>query len=228
MINNIFNFTMKKYMIIAHRGVTEHGHKDNSFQSLIGIKDIKSEFTLGVEFDIQLTADNKLVLYHDEYLENISIENSYFKDIIKKDESVIELHKILREFDNTEYILNIELKCYSSNRLDIYCNILIDLLKKYNARYILSSFNFNLVKLLKNISFFDIYYISENIDDKNVSITNYECFNRFNNIIAIYTLYDELFNEDKLLDILKAEINILITDNVEKLNNYLIKYLDKD
>ena len=124
-------------------------------------------------------------------------------------------------------ILVLRSEIIASNRLDIYCNILIDLLEKYNVRYILSSFNINLVKLLKKISFFDIYYISENIEDKNVSITNYECFNRFNNIIAIYTLYDELLNEEKLLDILKAEINILITDNVEKLNNYLVKYVYK-
>ena len=34
-------------------------------------------------------------------------------------------YSILKEFDNTQYLLNIELKCYSISRLETYSNILI-------------------------------------------------------------------------------------------------------
>ena len=219
---------MENYTILAHRGVTEYGYYDNSFQSLIEIKNINSDFKLGVEFDIQLTMDNKIVIYHDEYLDDISIEKSTYNDIIKKNSSIIQLDRILKEFDNTQYLLNIELKCYSISRLETYSNILIDLLSKYNLNYIISSFNLDILKLIKESNILNVYFISENVEYINADITIYNMYNKFNNIIGIYTLYDEDFNKNILLELLKTNINILITDNVEKLNNYLIKYLDKD
>ena len=58
------NPNVRNFCIIAHRGVTENGSKDNSLQALKEIKEIKSVYTLGVEFDIQLTIDNKIILFH--------------------------------------------------------------------------------------------------------------------------------------------------------------------
>jgi len=225
---------MKNYIIIAHRGITEIGYDDNSFESLLEIQNINSNFNLGIEFDIQLTSDNKIVIYHDEYLDTTlenqkSVEKSTYSEIIKINNKIIQIEDILKEFNNTSYILNIELKCYSNNyKLEIYVNTIINILYKYNINYMLTSFDSNIIDLLykKNIS--NIYLISEELDKVNTSITNYKLYNKFDNIIGIYTLYDKDFDEKILLKVLKSNIEILITDNVEKLNNYLMEYLYKD
>jgi len=216
---------MENYTIIAHRGVTENGYNDNSFESLLEIKNIKSKFNLGIEFDIQITKDNKIILYHDEYLNNIIITDLMFSEIIKINKKIVQLDDILKEFNETNYLLNIELKCYDNNRLDKFTDILIKMLTEYKLNYILSSFNLNIINLLRNKKVSNVYLISENLDDVNTSITNYKLYNNFNNIIGVYTLYDNEFNEKIIEDIIKSDIKLLITDNIEKLNTQLVLYL---
>lgn len=215
---------MENYTIIAHRGVTENGYNDNSFESLLEIKNIKSKFNLGIEFDIQITKDNKIILYHDEYLNNSIITDMMFSEIRKTNNNIIPLDDILKEFNETTYLLNIELKCYDNNRLDKYTDILIKMLTEYKLNYILSSFNLNIINLLRNKKVSNVYLISENVDDVNTSITNYKLYNNFNNIIGVYTLYDNEFNENILEDIIKSDIKLLITDNVKKLNDSIIVF----
>ena len=72
---------MENIYIIAHRGITENGLEENTLQSLTFMKKIKTEFKLGVEFDIQITLDNKIILYHDEFVDSLCVENTNFSDI---------------------------------------------------------------------------------------------------------------------------------------------------
>ena len=212
------------YTIIAHRGITENGYNDNSLESLLEIKNIKSDFNLGIEFDIQITKDNKIILYHDEYLNNNKISDLLYSQIIEMNTKIIKLDDILKEFNKTNYLLDIELKSYLDDGFDKYTDIVIDIISNYEFNYILTSFNLNIVNLLQKKNILNVYLISEDLDKVKTNITNYKLYNSFSNIIGIYTLYDDGFNENILKDLLRSDIILLITDNVEKLNNYLKNY----
>ncbi len=95
------------------------------------------------------------------------------------------------------------------------------MLTKYKLNYILTSYNSNIIDLLRKKDVSNVYLISEDLDKVNTSITNYKLYNKFDNIIGVYTLYDTDFKEENLLELLKLDIKLLITDNVEKLNYYL-------
>lgn len=211
---------MKNFYIIAHRGVTEYGLEDNSIKSLDAIKEFSNDIKLGIEFDIQFTLDNKIVLYHDEYLDGNRVEEMKYSEIITKKPLIIELEKVLNSFNNTDYLLNIEIKNYSNKifRLKEFIENIKLQLEGYNLNYVFSSFDKNICGIFK-----DCLYISEDINENNVSITEYKFINEFNKLIGVYTLYDKNFEECILEDIIKKGVMYLITDNVEKLINYLYK-----
>ena len=61
-----------KILEIAHRGYSEF-YKDNTIEAFI--KAIYHKFDM-IELDIQLTKDNKIIIYHDTFIKNTN--NSYF------------------------------------------------------------------------------------------------------------------------------------------------------
>ena len=68
-------------LILAHKGI-HYKYPENSLESIIDIFKYKSnKFNLGVEFDINLTKDNKLILFHDEMLNDKKINNLFYKEI---------------------------------------------------------------------------------------------------------------------------------------------------
>ena len=212
---------MNNFYIIAHRGVTENGLVENSLKSLTAIKSFNKDINLGIEFDIQLTADNKIIIFHDEKIKKKVVEQITYSEILEIDKDIIELEELLIEFSNTNFLLNIELKNYSNNldRLNIFTKILKETVSKYNVNFYYSSFDINICKILDNC-----YFISEDINDKNVKITDYKYINKFDNLIGVYTLFDSInFDISFLEEAVSNNIRYLITDNVEKLINYLYK-----
>lgn len=210
---------MNNYIIIAHRGITEI-YNDNSLSSLLEIKKIKTNFKLGIEFDIQITKDNKIILYHDEFVMSGRVNDYTFFEIKKYNNNIIKLEELLNEFNNTEYLLDIEIKCYNSNDIINNINLVIDLVDKYNINYFYSSFSFDIVKIIKEKEKV-IYFISEDLEDKNVDITSYKLIDNFHNVKGVYTLYDNNFNESSIRKMLDNKINYFITDDVEKTINYI-------
>lgn len=210
---------MNNYIIIAHRGITKI-YNDNSLSSLLEIKKIKTNFKLGIEFDIQITKDNKIILYHDEFVMSGRVNDYTFFEIKKYNNNIIKLEELLNEFNNTEYLLDIEIKCYNSNDIINNINLVIDLVDKYNINYFYSSFSFDIVKKIKEKEKV-IYFISEDLEDKNVDITSYKLIDNFHNVKGVYTLYDNNFDESSIRKMLDNKINYFITDDVEKTINYL-------
>mgnify|MGYP003597546502 CR=1 FL=1 len=68
-----------KYII--HRGITSKKNSDNSYMAIK--RALFDKESIGVEFDIRLTKDKKIVLSHDSVLGINYIENMNYKDIIK-------------------------------------------------------------------------------------------------------------------------------------------------
>ena len=86
-----------KYII--HRGITSKKNSDNSYMAIK--RALFDKESIGVEFDIRLTKDKKIVLSHDSVLGINYIENMNYKDIIK--------HKYLTTLDK---ILDIDTDKY--------------------------------------------------------------------------------------------------------------------
>jgi glycerophosphoryl diester phosphodiesterase len=211
--------------ILAHRGIV-YKYKENTLKSLCEIKKYSNneKITFGVEFDINLTKDNILILYHNEFIKNTDnkITELTFNQIELIDKDITLLSSVFDSFDNTEYFLDIEFKEYPQN-INIFCDIFINLIKKYkNIKYFTSSFNKSIVDYLNNQNILSYLLIDKNILITNDLISNkyiihYSNINNIKNkdIIGIYTLYDNEYNNNYNNDY--SEIKIFITDDIDKL-----------
>ena len=68
--------------VIAHRGYWEtDGSAQNSIRSIVKADSIGC---FGSEFDVWMTADGQLVVYHDEAVNGFVIENSNADDVLSQ------------------------------------------------------------------------------------------------------------------------------------------------
>lgn len=129
-----------KYII--HRGITSNRFKENSY---IAIKRaLIDKSSLGVEFDIRLAKDDKIVLSHDNIINFNYIENMNYNDIIKN-KYLTTLDKVLNI--NTDKILLIDIKV--NNNYKKFGNLLLKELDKYERNIYLASFNKKVIKYLR-------------------------------------------------------------------------------
>lgn len=207
--------------IIAHRGKTNKKVKENTYLAIINaLNDYNID---GVEFDIRLTLDNKIVLSHDSNIIRTSngigkIENMSLKNLQKYNfgsknfyQTIPTLDKILNI--KTNKILLIEVKV--NNNIKKFSKILISLLKDYNLDNIyITSFNKKFLKTLKktNINIGPLI-INNNIKNK-----------RFNFYVLNYlTFKDKTIKKLKLKN-KKIFIWSLIDKNIDEYDDlYLIK-----
>lgn len=229
-------------IILAHRGVIKK-NKENTLSSLKAIKKYSNttDIGFGVEFDINLTSDYKLILYHDECVKGTEkkITNFTYTELKSLDNELTLLEEVLNEFDETNYILDIELKEYPLDKIN-FCNIFIELVSRYKQlNYFTSSFDKSIVEYLKNknivsyqlvdkkdlISIEEINTINE--DDVNykfiISYWDTKYISKRKNVVGIYTLCDKDFinyctidnNYFWFEDIM--DIQYLITDDVDEM-----------
>jgi glycerophosphoryl diester phosphodiesterase len=146
------NMSWLKEGFFAHRGFHNSQYPENSFAA------IKHAIDNGynVEFDIQLTKDNQLIILHDQNLKrlcNIDIEIKHsnyldFKDhkINGTNETIPLLTDVLEKIPSNTKLL-IELK--KSNRNKELVNRFISVMKEHNFTFIAMSFDPRIVQLLK-------------------------------------------------------------------------------
>ena len=98
-------------MILAHRGIIKNNNKENSIESLCEIfKYSSNKFKLGVELDISMSKDNKIFIFHDGEINNIKLHTLTFQEIQNLDKNIFLLTDLLNQFDNKNYVLDIEIK----------------------------------------------------------------------------------------------------------------------
>ena len=131
-------FSMK---YIIHRGITSNRFKENSYTAIKRALIDKS--SLGVEFDIRLAKDDKIVLSHDNIINFNYIENMNYNDIIKN-KYLTTLDKVLTI--NTDKILLIDIKV--NNNYKKFGYLLLKELDKYERNIYLASFNKKVIKYL--------------------------------------------------------------------------------
>lgn len=138
-----------KTKIYGHRGASDYA-PENSMEAFNLAYEMKA---CGVEFDVQLTKDNQIVIIHDETIDRTSNGNGNVSDFTLKE---------LRSFDfnckNRKYQ-----KSYENSENKIFENIKIPLLSEVLEQFKNKDFLFN-IELKNNI----INY--ENLEEKTLSL----------------------------------------------------------
>lgn len=140
-------------MIIAHRGV--HNNKDipenskKAFELAISKK-------YAIEFDIQITKDNKLVIFHDNNILRMTgvsknIADMTFDEVRKlklldTDYGIMTFKELLNLVDGKVF-LDIEVK--STKKVNLISSLILKELENYNGKFQLKSFNPFIVRTLK-------------------------------------------------------------------------------
>ncbi|ORD98456.1 hypothetical protein A0H76_2456 [Hepatospora eriocheir] len=183
--------------------------KENSYEAGLLAKSLNIEAS---EIDLQLTKDNYVVIYHDDYVKyNGSKKYIYqntFADLVKFDSSIYEFSEILK----VDLYLNLELKCscYPVNRrIDLFWAV-IDILTKFKRfdRFFFSSFDWftcffikSLTNCFKSKKFLVLGLICCNFD--NIKSMTFEYYSYLDGIVYYYRYVDD--NYKKLFSNLIAE-----------------------
>ena len=143
-------------MLIAHRGI--HNNLDIPENSIKAFNKAMNE-NIAIELDIQLTKDNKLVVFHDYNLKRMTNNNSLIEDLTLKEikelklldtnEQIPTLEEVLKLI-NGKILIDIEIK--NTKRINNIVNILINNLNSYKGEIIIKSFNPKIIKKLKKIT----------------------------------------------------------------------------
>ena len=139
----------KEIVIFGHRGAPRL-YPENSIDALVKSISLGSN---GVEFDIQITADNQIILFHDDYIVSSQNKKHFIKktnysvicQLCKADKAPPPAHldEVLNIIKNhTQVIFNIEIKSNSANNFKILKQVLSKIPKEaLRNRCIISSFN---------------------------------------------------------------------------------------
>ncbi|WP_187478289.1 glycerophosphodiester phosphodiesterase [Amniculibacterium sp. G2-70] len=163
--------------IIAHRGFfkSEPPTSENSLQSL---KNAQQLPIFGSEFDIRLTKDHRLLVFHDEYFENWKISHSdleFLKALkLSNNEGLPAFEDFLLQGKKTpKFKLVIELKPPVEEDLKkIMVEKCLNLIteKKMEDQVILISFSINICETIKKINpQIHVQYLKGDLNPKEVS-----------------------------------------------------------
>ncbi len=126
--------------IIAHRGASQY-FPENTIEAFEKAIEIGADM---IEFDVRKTKDNKFVIQHDEFIQNISIRELTHKDIKGIKSNILLLEEAL-DCLKGRTLVDIEIKEEGDEKE------IIDLVLKCfgNKGLVITSFNDNSVKFIK-------------------------------------------------------------------------------
>ena len=143
--------------LISHRGNNNHGFSENSKRAILS--SLNENYIDGVEFDIHLTKDNKLVLIHDPVIDFIStgkglVESMILSELKKYEygiskEDICTLDELLESI-NSNKVLLIELKEFGNNYVSLVDKTIEVINKYHNLNIFISSFNYFLINYIRN------------------------------------------------------------------------------
>lgn len=169
----------KEIGIVAHRGYwncEEAGYAKNSIAAL---RCAQEAGFWGSEFDVNMTSDGELIVYHDSDVEGKKIEKhpySDFKDFrIRNGETIPTLDQYLEQGKkHPETVLVYELKPHSCDEVeDRFVELTIEKLKEHALldpqRVIFISFSFHICQVLgEKLPEFTVQYLGGNKSPKEV------------------------------------------------------------
>tara|TARA_A100001015_G_scaffold236948_1_gene269359 strand:- start:469 stop:1116 length:648 start_codon:yes stop_codon:yes gene_type:complete len=207
------------YTLYGHRG-NEKDYIENTKDSIINCK------YEGIEVDVHLTSDNKIILHHDPTFKRIynfphKIKNLELDYIKKNFDSILELKELLIicNTNNKKLIIDIKEKTYEEIIFIIEMSLLYSKEIKYDKKNIIFLCWENIIKPFKNITYLKVigndYISNKNIDifknellfdgiclNYSASLRNIDCINYIkskNMLVNIYTNKDiELINLSRI------------------------------
>lgn len=196
---------------IIHRGITSKNIKENSYLAIK--KAIKDKESIGVEFDIRLTKDHKIVLSHNSLINLNVIEETNYSDLIKNN-YLTTLDKILDIDTNKIFLIDIK----TNNNYKVFGDILMNTINKYNKNIYLASFDKNIIKYIKSKYKKGIITLLYRRNNYNFIITNYKLISN-NKIKKI---------KDKEIFLWTIHNNIELEEIKNKFSNIGDYYIIKD
>lgn len=155
---------MKRTLVWAHRGASAYA-PENTLEAFQKAIDLKAD---GIELDVQMTRDGRLVVIHDETVNRVSDAKGWVKDFTYEEIKNLNVKHKFREYGTvkiptleevyllmkkTELMINVELK----NAMVFYENIeekILELAQRMGMqeRIVYSSFNHYSVMRLKTLN----------------------------------------------------------------------------
>ncbi|MDO4663080.1 MAG: glycerophosphodiester phosphodiesterase family protein [Tissierellia bacterium] len=191
--------------IIAHRGYSENFPEN----TMLAFKKSLENNADGIELDLHLTKDKKVVICHDGSINRTSngkgrindktlseLKKYKFNRKMKKIDYNVEiptLVEFMEWFSNFDKFVNIEIKAYKYDYMDLVLRTL-DIIDNYNMkdRTIISSFNQKALKFIKKIDpFINVGFLTR----KNIKNPGEYC--RKNNIDYFHPKY-KILDKDSI------------------------------
>lgn len=147
-------------MLLSHRGITTE-FQENTLEALEAIKkyQILHKFNgryFGIEFDVQQLQSGEVVIYHDENLNRLHNDNRLVTSLdvkTAKEFNITFLSDLLDSFKELTFIINIEIKLYTSSNYKKICNSIGEMIidRKMEKTCIITCYNSDVVMFyLKN------------------------------------------------------------------------------
>ena len=189
-----------KNRFIAHRGL--HKSRIIPENSILAFKSA-IEKNYAIEFDINITKDNQIVVFHDDDLNRLcnkkekikDVTYAFFKDLklYESDEKIPLLKELLDEV-NGKIPLVIEIKKHEN--IGVLEDILFEMLKEYKGEYFICSFEKDILFWLRNNKPKQIRgLIFESFPEK---------FKKYEKVVFLYKFFkskaDFISLENKLID----------------------------
>lgn len=143
-------------LLVAHRGLNNHKYSENSLKAIL--TSLKEDYIDGVEIDVRITKDKRIVLIHDPVIDFISngkgiVKNKRLKELKKykygiSKEPLETLKEVLNNIHSNKIIL-IELKEFGNDFVTLVDETL-KIISGYKLNIYISSFNYKLLNYIKN------------------------------------------------------------------------------
>jgi len=191
-------------MFIAHRGNNGGEYKENSVSAFINC--FNTSYIDGIEMDVRLTSDGVLVVSHSDLFNGKVISKTKYSKL-----GIDSLDYVLSRLSNKKIII-IDVK---GNNLDIV-DKLYSVLSKYDYRFYICSFNYDIVSLFKekysNYKVGLIIGYMINIDkihnDFDFNLLHYNLYKR----CGVKESFLWTVNDKFVYDIVKKYCSFIITD----------------
>ena len=184
--------------LIAHKGLHSKNTKENTLSSILLAN--KNQKIDGIEFDVRLTKDNKVVVIHDKTIDRVSngkgkvcemtldrLKKFNLGTFLKR-ERISTLDEILCKLDSSKLLI-IELKDEEENN-DIFASKVLTIINNYpNLNIWMKSFSSEIVNYLKKYSNIPVGII---ISDKTNNI------DFLDNDVDFYSISHKLINDDEI------------------------------
>lgn len=232
---------MESKKIYLHRGIISHNYPENSFKGIlesINLINQKKTFVNGLELDICLTKDKKLIVYHPEILKlraktNTSIYN--YSDLKLKKPHIFLVNKLITliiKNSKISFLLDLKFGFSDKKHMDIILNFLFKIKNIQNLHYMINTVYLSKILNKNNIPY--IYIVNTIRSTKEYYKNEKMLFHFIKSIISQkYTYMKKKRLKEKELLIVDRYKNIYFNYNImyqynDKTKKDINKLKDKD